>query len=44
MEMDNTIQLIAKVNALASDMILSELKKNGIIGIVTSHGDIMYRF
>ncbi|MFT5873467.1 MAG: DNA-binding MarR family transcriptional regulator [Clostridium sp.] len=41
MEMDNTIHLIAKVNALASDMILSELKKNGIIGIVTSHGDII---
>jgi DNA-binding MarR family transcriptional regulator len=41
MEMDNTINLIAKVNALASDMILSELKKNGIIGIVTSHGDII---
>jgi DNA-binding MarR family transcriptional regulator len=41
MKMDNTIHLIAKVNALASDMILSELKKNGIIGIVTSHGDII---
>jgi len=41
MEMDNTIHLIAKVNALASEMILSELKKNDIIGIVTSHGDII---
>lgn len=41
MEIDNTIHLITKVNALASNMILSELKKNGIIGIVTSHGDII---
>lgn len=41
MEMDNTIHLIAKVNALSSDMILSELKKNSISGIVTSHGDII---
>jgi DNA-binding MarR family transcriptional regulator len=41
METDNTIHLLAKVNALASDMILSELKKNGINGIVTSHGDII---
>lgn len=39
--MDNTIHLIAKVNALASGMISSELKKNGITGIVPSHGDII---
>lgn len=39
--MDNTINLIGKVNALANEMILRELKDNGIAGIVPSHGDII---
>lgn len=39
--MDNSISLISKIRDKANNLIVSELEKNGISGIVTSHGEII---
>ncbi|MDV3426738.1 MAG: MarR family winged helix-turn-helix transcriptional regulator [Bacillota bacterium] len=41
MKADNTLYLIAKAKALMNQFIISELNKQGIDGIVPSHGDII---
>lgn len=41
MKGDNTLHLIGKIKVLMNQFIISELEKQGIIGIVPSHGDIL---
>jgi len=41
MKADNTIHLIGKVKFLMDQFIITELNKQGIDGIVPSHGDII---
>lgn len=41
MKADNTLYLIAKAKTLMNEFIISELNKQGIDGIVPSHGDII---
>ncbi len=41
MKYDNTINLISRIRELAGSVIVSELEKAGIRGIVPSHGDII---
>ena len=41
MRYDNTINLISRIKELAGIIIVSELEKLGIKGIVPSHGDII---
>ena len=41
MRYDNTINLISRIRELAGIIIVSELEKLGIKGIVPSHGDII---
>lgn len=39
--MDNTVHLVSKLNYLMKQFIMLELEKQGIDGIVPSHGDII---
>lgn len=41
MKYDNTINLISRIRELSGSVIVSELEKAGIVGIVPSHGDII---
>ncbi|GKX32049.1 MarR family transcriptional regulator [Vallitalea longa] len=41
MKADNTLYLIGRVRVLINQFIISELKKQGITGIVPSHGKII---
>ncbi len=41
MKYDNTINLISRIRELSGSVIVSELEKAGIKGVVPSHGDII---
>lgn len=41
MKYDNTINLISRIRELANNVIVTELEKLGVKGIVPSHGDII---
>lgn len=41
MKYDNTINLISRIRELSGSLIVSELEKAGIKGVVPSHGDII---
>lgn len=41
MKYDNTINLISRIRELSGNVIVSELEKAGVAGIVPSHGDII---
>lgn len=39
--MDDIIAVISRIREHANRLIISELEKNGIVGVVPSHGDIL---
>jgi len=41
MKIDNNIRLIGRIREKANDFIISELAKEGVIGIAPSHGDVI---
>ena len=41
MKYDNTINLISRIRELANNVIVTELEKLGVKGVVPSHGDII---